>query len=98
MEHELKVGDKVELPLVKAVGIAWEKSVVIQRAMQAKQNYLFIVDIQHDYVELETDKEASMGERFLTTEINLFSEHSPETDVILTLRNSITEINAQKKL
>ena len=98
MEQELKVGDKVELPLVKAVGIAWRKSVVIQRAVAAKQSYLFVVDIQHDYAELSENDEAVLGERFLLTEIRPFTSSSPDTDIILTLRNSINEINAQKTL
>ncbi len=98
--EQLKVGDKVEIPLVKETGISWEKSFVIKSAFARGQNYLVVTAIEHDYAELDVrkDKESITFERFELSTLRKLDYKSPTLEHILVLRQTINEINAQKTL
>lgn len=99
-----KEGDKVEIPLTKSVGLKWERSENIMKALGSNQPFLYVEWTYEDNVYLSWNsnerlpggKRSSGGERFLISEVNLFTEASPTTEVILLLRKTIKEINGEE--
>ena len=88
----LQVGDKIEIPLTKSIGCTWEKSVAIQTALAANQNYLYLCAINKDDVEISALEGHLMGECLDHSEVKPYSENSPDIQTIRELRKSIQEI------
>lgn len=91
-----KVGDKVEIPLTKSRGCSWENSLVFRDIKALEQNYLYIVDIYKDECELHYFKDASVGERFLLSEVKLWSEQSNTWETVEVIQNINEEIKEEE--
>lgn len=93
----LKVGDQVEIPITKSVGVSWSKSELIKRALSYGQPFLFVIVVRtvkgHSIVELGLYDNSSFGESFLLSDITRFTKNSPQTEGIKLARKIYEEIH-----
>ena len=96
-EMSFNVGDKVEIPLVKRIGCAWETCLAIEFAINFGRNYLFVVDINYDkeVMELSHNKSQETGEMFLFKDVKILTPESPTCEMIQVLRIINEEIQEE---
>lgn len=73
---DLKVGMKVKIPKTKSVYEPISTSIIIKRALEANQDYLYFagIDKEYGYIILDNEKNTSGGDFFLIEDIELYED------------------------
>jgi hypothetical protein len=100
-EEDLVIGMKVKIPKTKSVYGPISTSIIIKRALEANQDYLYFAGIEKDdgYILLDNEKNTHHGDFFLIEDIELYEEEKPkEQESIKTPMYSIKELEERKDL
>jgi hypothetical protein len=100
-EEDLVIGMKVKIPKTKSVYGPISTSIIIKRALEANQDYLYFAGIEEDdgCILLDNEKNTHNGDFFLLQDIELYEEEKPkEQELIKNPMYTIKELEERKDL
>jgi hypothetical protein len=96
-KKELKVGDKVKLPLTKSAGAGYDSTNAIKEAKKLNLPYLYLIKITGDIAYLWYDSVGNTGDKFSLSKdnIELYEEETkpvidPKKNIVKTVQSTST--------